>query len=180
MIPRRSAISVILFCLRVAHEDVLVLLRHQKWGDWGLVGGHIEDGEDPLTCAAREAEEELAPLRVDVDMALEALGRSPIEWGPVYSRSARSPTVYQAWFYSGRFLADPRFSLRRVRDRSMGLVLVSRLNPTSWPEDITNVLARFWEQHGSSAMPLSWPHPLNPVELGVPVIGAHTPICCAT
>lgn len=172
MNPRRSAISVVLFRLRAGSADFLLLLRHRKWGDWGLVGGHIEADETPLACAERETGEELAPLRPGIDFNIEPLMNSPLVWGPVHSISAGAMTEYTAWMYSGRFTTDPRLSLRRVADRSLVLVPLASVTGTTWPAEISDVLARFLHRtaYAGERIPLAW-YPLeSPGELGLPII----------
>lgn len=43
--------------------EVYVALIKNKWGQWWLPKGHIEDGEDPIQTAFREIEEEIGLKR---------------------------------------------------------------------------------------------------------------------
>lgn len=56
--------------LVIRHKDkVLLLLRKgERALTWGLPGGHREDGETPLQCAIREADEELGHLPRNVQI----------------------------------------------------------------------------------------------------------------
>ncbi|MFV8750995.1 NUDIX domain-containing protein [Nannocystaceae bacterium ST9] len=88
-----------------------VLLRHhEKWGDWSLVGGHVEPWEmDEWGLAAtREANEELEPLVAGKDFLVTPIHNEPITWGPEPSRSAQGMrTVYHIRYYALAFLSDP-------------------------------------------------------------------------
>jgi predicted NUDIX family NTP pyrophosphohydrolase len=107
---KRSA-GILLF--RRNGDGVEVLLAHPGgpyWsrrdeGAWTIPKGELEDGEEPLTCALRELEEELGP-----DCALGV--REPIELGSVRQRAGK---VVEAWAAEGRFdpvaLASNTFSL---------------------------------------------------------------------
>lgn len=106
-----------------------MLHRHPKWGDWSLVGGHVEQGEedDWLKTASREAEEELAPLTLGGDFTVEPL---PVElrWGPCPSRSAGGmPTEYRARYFVLRFLKDPREILDVLPESEFRLVPIDEV-----------------------------------------------------
>ena len=93
---RRSDLAFVLPKLRIAGADYLLLHWHAKWGDWSLLGGHVEAGEeeDWSRAAVREANEELAPLRSGADFTVERQALSQLEWGPVPSRSHdNTPTI---------------------------------------------------------------------------------------
>jgi 8-oxo-dGTP pyrophosphatase MutT (NUDIX family) len=107
---RRSHVAYVLIRLHADGEDCVLLHRHSKWGDWTLVGGHVEADEehDWLIAAAREAGEELAPLRLGGDFEVERL-RVMASWGPEPSRSAfGEPTEYSVEYFLLRFKKDPR------------------------------------------------------------------------
>lgn len=114
---RRSDLALVLIRLKIDGEPHLVLIRHRKWNDWTLVGGHVEQDEknDWARAAARECNEELAPLRFGEDFTLLPLLDQPIRWGPVASRSAGyEPTLYTAQFFALRFLREPMGCLARL------------------------------------------------------------------
>lgn len=122
---RRSDLALVVARLTVGSQALWLLRRHPKWGDWSLVGGHVEPGEegDWSRTAAREAEEELAPLRCGIDFVLEPLLAGPTSWGPVQSRSAAGAmTHYRARWYGLRFLGDAIASLRRLPTEDFALV----------------------------------------------------------
>jgi 8-oxo-dGTP pyrophosphatase MutT (NUDIX family) len=167
MTLRHSRISVVLFLLDIDGKPHLLLLRHLRWGDWSLVGGHIEGSETPLETAVRETEEELAPLRVGTDIRVAPLVTDPVTWGPVLSRSAGAPTRYTVWFHYGVFLVDPTLALARVHDARLGYVATGALTQMRWPRNITNILARLRAVEGFSRVPPAWPGPISPTMCGM-------------
>jgi 8-oxo-dGTP pyrophosphatase MutT (NUDIX family) len=126
---RHSDIAYVLVVVHAHGEDHLLLHRHAKWGDWTLVGGHVEAGEELDWCvaAAREATEEL-PWRLGGDFDVERLELA-VQWGPEPSRSASGePTKYRAEYFLLRFLRDPRDLLRALPESEFRLVPVSALS----------------------------------------------------
>ena len=121
---RRSHVAYVLIRLHANGEDCVLLHRHSKWGDWTLVGGHVEADEehDWLIAAAREAGEELAPLRLGGDFDVERL-RLRTSWGPEPSRSAfGEPTEYSVEYFLLRFKRDPRELLAALPSSEFRLV----------------------------------------------------------
>lgn len=121
---RHSDIAYVLIWLRSDGRDFLLLHRHAKWGDWSLVGGHVEPGEeeDWLATAAREASEEMEPLKLHKDFDLEPL-KIRVHWGPHPSRSALgAPTEYRAEYFVLRFLRAPNEVIRRLPEGEFRLV----------------------------------------------------------
>ena len=55
------------FCAEVfiVYKDKLLLRKHDKYGIWLGVGGHVEHGEDPAAAAKRETREEVG---LDVEL----------------------------------------------------------------------------------------------------------------
>ncbi len=110
MAPKHSA-GILVF--RREGAALEVLLAHPGgpyWsrrdeGSWSIPKGELEDGEEPLSCALRELEEELGP-----DCALAEA--EPIALGSVRQRAGK---VVEAWAAEGRFdpaaLASNTFSL---------------------------------------------------------------------
>jgi predicted NUDIX family NTP pyrophosphohydrolase len=88
----------------LAHPGGPYWSRHDE-GAWSIPKGELEDGEEPLTCALRELEEELGP-------GCELAKAEPIELGSVRQRAGK---VVEAWAAEGEFdpgaLASNRFSL---------------------------------------------------------------------
>jgi len=167
MTSRHSRISVVVFLLDLDGEPHLLLLRHVRWGDWSLVGGHIEGNETPLEAAIRETEEELAPLRVETDIRVAQLFPDPVTWGPVLSRSAGAPTRYTVWFHYGVFLTDPSLALSRVRGVRLGYVPMNALTRAGWPQDVTDILARLRAARGFRQVPAAWHRPVSPALHGM-------------
>ena len=60
---RHSDLALVLARVDVDGTPHWLLRRHAKWGDWSLIGGHVEPGEgdDWTLTAVREANEELEP-----------------------------------------------------------------------------------------------------------------------
>lgn len=107
---RHSHVVYVLIRLPTVGGPSLLLRRHEKWGDWSLVGGHVEEWEmdDWSLAAAREAAEELEPLVRGQDFDVSPLETGPITWGPEASRSAQGErTVYHIQYYTLTFLRDP-------------------------------------------------------------------------
>jgi 8-oxo-dGTP pyrophosphatase MutT (NUDIX family) len=62
----------------IVNEDMtkVLLIRHLEHQKWLLPGGHIEDGENTLEAAIREAEEEVGLSKMRLI--------SPPDWARVY------------------------------------------------------------------------------------------------
>jgi hypothetical protein len=130
---RHSNVVYILIRLSVADGPSLLLRRHEKWGDWSLVGGHVEEWEmdDWGLAAAREASEELEPLVNGQDFVVAPIHPEPITWGPEPSRSAQGQrTIYRIQYYSLTFLRDPVVLLRRLPASEFLLVPERELGST--------------------------------------------------
>ena len=170
MNPRTSQIAYILVRLLVGDKDCFLLRVHPKWGDWGLVGGHVEQNElnDWRLAAEREANEELEPLRLSVDFALEPLDGAPESWGPVPSRSAGgTPTTYCAAWFTLAFLRDPADCLAQLPDEDFLLVDRDAALMAAGAE-VTALLARLERElpEGLSSVPLAWPSRLDKEAIG--------------
>ncbi len=150
--PRHSDLAFVVARIAVDREPHWLLRRHAKWGDWSLVGGHVEDDErdDWLHAARREAEEELEPLRHGVDFEVEPMGTTATSWGPVASRSvAGRPTTYCVRWFVLSFIADPADCLERLSPDDFLLVPESRLLLRG---DVSDVTSRLLEcLHGDPA-----------------------------
>lgn len=177
MTTRRSDLAVVIFRLMVDGEVCLLLLRHPKWGDWGLVGGHVESFENAAEAAARETEEELPPIQVGHDLRLAPLLEEPISWGPVASRSASGlPTRYSTNFFAAEFLRQPEAVLGRLQDRDIIFVPESNLDPERWPEEVTDVLARLANRLGGfERIPLAWAQSIDSSRAHVPRLEVDDP-----
>ena len=122
---RHSEIAYIVMCIRIQGTPHFLLNRHKKWGDWSLVGGHVEAFEHGswAKAAAREAQEELPPLQHGRDFLLVPIFSRPLEWGPEPSRSAQNrPTTYRAQFFAMEFLVDPASALSRMHSEHLRFV----------------------------------------------------------
>ena len=160
---RKVALAHVVVKLRDTDGGCYYLLhRHEKWGDWTLVGGHVEPGEEDLWAetARREAEEEMPPLRCHPgDFFLAPLLTSPLTWGPRNSRSAGGePTVYKAQFFCMLFRRDPAPLLAALEEGGFMLIAESQLHQH---EDIGDVLRQL-EGHlvgGLASVPSAWTGP---------------------
>lgn len=58
----------------MVHERQVLLRKHEKYGIWLSVGGHVDPGEDPVQAAVREVVEEvgLAVRLIDVGYGVAA------------------------------------------------------------------------------------------------------------
>ncbi len=168
MTIRRSDIVYVLARLQSGGRDYFLFRAHSKWGDWGLVGGHVEEWEVENwdLAARRETEEEMSPLRVGTDLVLDPIP-GPAEWGPEPSRSAGGqPTVYRAQWYALRFLVDPRTALRRLDPSEFLFVEHERLS-SQRDEDVTDLVRRVAAAlpRGLDDVPLAWNADVNLSEL---------------
>lgn len=114
---RHSNVVYVLIRLPMVDGPSQLLRRHEKWEDWSLVGGHVEEWEmdDWSRAAAREATEELEPLVSGQDFIVTPIHSEPITFGPEPSRSAQGQrTIYQIRYYTLKFLHDPVVLLGRI------------------------------------------------------------------
>ena len=162
---REIELAHVLIKLRGADDRSYYLLhRHEKWGDWTLVGGHVEPGEEGLwsRTAERETEEEMAPLQRARDFLLVPLLTRPVTWGPKPSRSAGGAlTVYRAQFFRLVFRRDPASLLAPLAERGFILLSEDQLATDANVGDLVRQL----EQHlegGLSKLPAAWTSPINP------------------
>lgn len=122
---RKVALAHVVVKFQVAGDSYYLLHRHRKWGDWSLVGGHVELGEEGLWArtAIRETEEELRPLRNRRDFILVPLLGKPLIWGPQRSRSAAGElTIYTAQFFRMVFRKNPLQLLSSLPERDIVFV----------------------------------------------------------
>ncbi|MBK6916604.1 MAG: NUDIX domain-containing protein [Deltaproteobacteria bacterium] len=143
---RQSDLALVLARVEIDGAAHWLLRRHAKWGDWSLVGGHVEADErdDWMRTAIREANEELAPLVCNVDFTIEPLSPESSTWGPVASRSAGGAmTTYRVRWYQARFLGDAAASLRRLSPDDFALVLESEISDA---EVVSSVARRLFEE----------------------------------
>jgi 8-oxo-dGTP pyrophosphatase MutT (NUDIX family) len=161
---RQSNIAYVLIRLPTSDGPALLLRRHEKWGDWSLVGGHVEEGEldDWGLAAKREASEELEPLVAGQDFVVTPIHEEPITWGPEPSRSARGErTVYRIQYYALAFLHDPVALLGRLPAAEFLLVLEGQLGSTPHALGSPVHRARRYLQGGLEAVPRAWPEDLD-------------------
>ncbi len=174
MNTRRSALAFVLIKINIDGRDHLLFLAHTKWGDWGLVGGHVNKGEEGrwLDTARREAEEELTPLRYGRDFVLKGLLARPISWGPVESRSAKgAESIYSAQYFTLRFKRDPVELLAQLDRGNFLLVPQEHFSPPLWDSDVADTLRRLDDAlpEGLSSVPWSWPVTVEGERVGVQI-----------
>jgi hypothetical protein len=153
---RHTDVVYVVAKLRIGETDCVLLNAHRKWGDWSLVGGHVEQTDpDWRAAAAREVHEEMAPLRCGDDLELEPLKAQATEWGPVLSVSAGGkPTCYRARWFLLRFLADPGECLAQLSPTEFRLFRLSELETE---EQVSSVVQRAASLVGGwRALPFSW------------------------
>jgi 8-oxo-dGTP pyrophosphatase MutT (NUDIX family) len=165
---RHSHVVYVLIRLPTRAGAALLLHLHEKWGDWSLVGGHVEDDErdDWAAAAAREASEELEPLAVGQDFEVVPIHAEPFTWGPEASRSARGErTIYHIQYYALTFLRDPVELLEQLPASKFLLVSERELDSTTYA--LGNPVRRAYRylQGGLTAVPPAWGEPLDPAAL---------------
>lgn len=166
---RRSDIAYIVARFMLGNKRYLLLRKHPKWGDWSLVGGHVEPFEkrDWARAAIREAEEELDPLSFRRDFILLPLLRAPISWGPVPSRSAHGAlTEYTAQYFALRLTASPEETLARLPDDDFVLFDEDAVEKTGAANGALAAL-RSSLPHGLDAVPLAAERRLSPAAVKI-------------
>lgn len=157
---RTSRVAYVVVRLLVGGRDYFLLQKHRKWGDWSLIGGHVEpyEGRDWLAAGRREADEELTPLRFGFDFSLERLASAPSHWGPMESRSAGGAlTSYDAAWFALIFLWDPAACLAQLP--AAEFILISRGVALSGRDrSVTGLLRRLDAAlpSGLDGVPLAW------------------------
>jgi 8-oxo-dGTP pyrophosphatase MutT (NUDIX family) len=165
---RHSNVAYVLIRVPTLDGPALLLRRHEKWGDWSLVGGHVEDDEldDWALAATREASEELEPLVAGEDFVVVPVHGEPLTWGPEPSRSARGErTIYRIQYYSLAFLRDPIALLGRLPAAEFLLVPERELGTTRHALGSPVHRARHSFQGGLEAVPRAWAQELDPQAL---------------
>lgn len=140
-----------------------LLLRHAKWGDLSLVGGHVEPDETEMWAAAarRETAEELPSLKPR-DFLLVPLLRGPTTWGPRASRSAGGePTIYRAQVFRLVFRSEPAPILAALDPKSFALVPEDDLLADAEVGDLVRQLVGAL-RGGLQTLPAAWDTPLQP------------------
>jgi len=162
---RHSNIAYVLIRVPTHDGPALLLRRHEKWGDWSLVGGHVEDDEldDWALAAAREASEELEPLVAGEDFEVAPVHAEPITWGPEPSRSARGErTIYKIQYYALVFLRDPVALLGKLPPTEFLLVPEGELGRTTHALGSPVHRARQSFHGGLEGVPRAWSEDLDP------------------
>jgi 8-oxo-dGTP pyrophosphatase MutT (NUDIX family) len=166
---RRSDIAYIVARFALGNKRYLLLRKHPKWGDWSLVGGHVEPFEkrDWARAAIREAQEELDPLTFRRDFILLPLLRAPITWGPVPSQSARGAlTEYTAQYFALRLTASPEESLARLPDDDFVLFDEDEVETTGAANGALAALRKSLA-HGLDDVPLAADRRLSPAAIRI-------------
>jgi hypothetical protein len=162
---RHSHVVYILIRLFTVDGPALLLRRHEKWGDWSLVGGHVEASEmdNWELAAAREATEELDPLVNGRDFVVEPIHDEPIKWGPEPSRSKQGErTMYYIQYYTLSFLRDPIALLGRLPAAEFLLVPERELDSAGHTFGSPVHRARRFLRGGFEAAQRAWPGELDP------------------
>lgn len=172
---RRSDVVYIVVRLALHGQDYFLFRKHTSWGDWSLIGGHVEPEEqrDWSVAATRETEEELEPLRVGFDVRVSSLVPDEICWGPEPSRSSdNQPTYYKSRWYWLEFLRDPHECLRRLNPEDFILVPKDDLHSHEGLV-ATNLIKRLENEitYGLDSIPYAWPSRESPTDLSIPVLG---------
>lgn len=162
---RVSNVVYILIRLFTVDGPALLLRRHEKWGDWSLVGGHVEEWEmdNWALAAAREASEELEPLVNAQDFIVKPIHDELITWGPEASRSNQGlRTIYHIQYYTLVFLRDPIVLLGQLPANEFLLVPEREVNSTGHVFGSPVHRARRFLSGGFEAADRAWPRELAP------------------
>jgi len=164
---RQSEVAYVVTCLRIDDHPHFLLSHHDKWGDWSLVGGHVEPFEHGswANAAVRELQEEIPPLLHGKDFILIPIFSRPITWGPTPSRSAgNKQTIYWAQFFWMEFLRSPTTLLAAADLANLRLVPQAFLEREP---DISQPLRIIRERlsGGLTSIPLAWPQSLSRKDL---------------
>jgi 8-oxo-dGTP pyrophosphatase MutT (NUDIX family) len=122
---RQVKLAQVIVRLIVDHQAYFLFRKNTKWNDWGVIGGHVEPGEEECwdVTATRESNEELAPLSSGIDFRVIAFPWFPITWGPITSRSANgAPTYYTSKFFWLEFIKNAEKSLNQLPSEDFVLI----------------------------------------------------------
>lgn len=168
---RISNVVYVLVRVPTPKGSALLLRHHAKWGDWSLVGGHVEEDEmdDWHHAAAREATEELVPLVNEQHFIVEfeRVTNRRFKWGPKPSRSAQGKqTVYNIEYYVLKFLKDPAELLRLLPESEFRLIPERELESMADAYGPPVRLAQELLHDHPDAVPPSWDKVLDTSALG--------------
>ncbi len=116
----------------------LLLIHHAKLDRWLQPGGHIDPGEDPMTAAIREVQEETG-----VDGVPLGSGIFDVDVHPIPAHGGRPPHIH----YDVRFLLKATSDVLRDSDEVLGVKWVPfREVPSVVPEDSVRRATRKMER----------------------------------
>lgn len=85
-------------------QDLYLLQLNERWKQYALLGGLVENGETPVKAACHELEEELGGVRVGWDVMVEPLqGEEPLTLSGM-SGSTWEETDYTFYLFQGFFV----------------------------------------------------------------------------
>lgn len=113
---RHSHIVYAVARFRVDDHVLWLLRRHPKWGDWSLVGGHVEDDEreDWDRAIRREVDEEMEPLQVGAELVIVPVAADPLVFRRVSQSAGGVETEYTVRWYGLSFRGDVDAALRAL------------------------------------------------------------------
>lgn len=157
---REARCAFVVFKLMIDGKDYLILRRDKDWNDLNLIGGHQEDKDNGSfeRTAKREMMEELSGLRGKAEINLVPLTQ-PIQYGPVWSESAKRQSVYHLRFYLAELNARPAVLNEALATGSMNfLVDVDNLKCAIENKDVSAFLGLLNEETpgGLDAIPYTW------------------------
>ncbi|MCA9613444.1 MAG: NUDIX domain-containing protein [Sandaracinus sp.] len=105
---RSSHIVYAVARFRANDRVVWLLRRHPKWGDWSLVGGHVEEDEreDWDLAIRREVDEEMEPLHVGAELVIVPVAAEPSVFRRVSQSAGGVETEYTVRWYGLSFRGD--------------------------------------------------------------------------
>lgn len=123
ILVRESKIASVVVRFMMAGDPYWLLRWHEKWNDWSLLGGHVEQHEinDWRATSQREVEEEMPPLRAGIDFEAVSLDVAPTKFTASSRSHGGTETNYEVRWYSVGFLTKPANCLLRVDSRMFAL-----------------------------------------------------------
>ncbi len=168
MDTKKSRCAFVVIKLKIAGDSYFLMHKDLDWKDLNLIGGHYEnkDKGSLSKTARREAIEEFSALRKFKAFTLTPLTEE-IEYGPVWSKSARSEVEYNIQFSLLEFKDNPLPLVKTLNKRKRS-VLVSEEdlhNGLNQISELVHVLDKSFPG-GLRSIPYSWTEDLKEIFQG--------------
>jgi len=163
---KQSRVALVVIKLKFRDTPYYLMRNNKAWGDVSFVGGHVDERDaDSLERAAhRELLEEVPSLKCERSFDLNIL-TPQLDYGPVYSASAKTQVVYDLQFFLLLFHQTPESVITSLRKRSMNVLLAQSelLQPTRYKVATLVEILNNQYPGGLSAIPYSWPRNLESI-----------------